>query len=62
MKDYINDSIVQQNIHIGDNIGVQVKDSLILRSNIGLGERKCPNCGREVEANEKICLECGAKL
>ena len=62
VKDYINDSIVQQNIHIGDNIGAQVKDSVVQRSNIGVGERKCPNCGREVESNEKFCLECGAKL
>ena len=62
VKDYINDSIVQQNIHIGDKIGTQVKDSVVQRSNIGVGERKCPNCGREVESNEKFCLECGAKL
>ncbi len=29
---------------------------------IGDGARKCPNCGREVEANEKFCMDCGAKL
>ena len=24
--------------------------------------RKCPNCGIEVEGEQKFCLECGAKL
>jgi hypothetical protein len=60
VKGYINDSIVQYNIHYGDKIGTQVKDSIVLRSNIGA--RKCLKCGREVEANEKFCLECGARL
>lgn len=62
VKEYIDDSIVQHNVHIGDKIGTLVKDSVVQRSNIGAGVRKCPNCGREVEANEKFCLECGAKL
>ncbi len=54
--------IVQQHIHIGDKIGTLVKDSVVQRSTVGASVRKCPNCGREVEANEKFCLECGAKL
>jgi rRNA maturation endonuclease Nob1 len=54
--------IVQYNVQIGDKIGTLVKDSVVQRSNIGASARKCPNCGREVEANEKFCLECGAKL
>ncbi|MDO9098976.1 MAG: zinc ribbon domain-containing protein [Candidatus Methanoperedens sp.] len=62
VKEYIDDSIVQYNVHIGDKIGTLVKDSVVQRSNIGAAVRKCPNCGREVEANEKFCLECGAKL
>ncbi|VVB90385.1 PEGA domain protein [uncultured archaeon] len=62
VKEFIEDSIVQYNVHIGDKIGTLVKDSVIQRSNIGANARKCPNCGREVEANEKFCLECGAKL
>ncbi len=62
VKEYIDDSIVQYNIHYGDKIGTQIKDSVVQRSNIGASARKCPNCGREVEANEKFCLECGAKL
>ncbi len=62
VKEYIDDSIVQYNVHIGDKIGTLVKDSIVQRSNIGAGARKCPECGREVEANEKFCLECGAKL
>lgn len=28
----------------------------------GAGVKKGPNCGREAEANEKFCPECGAKL
>jgi outer membrane protein assembly factor BamB len=62
VKIFIDDAIVQQHIHIGDQIGTQVKDSFVQRSNIGAGEKKCPECGKEVEANEKICNECGARL
>ncbi len=62
VKEYIDDSIVQYNVHIGDKIGTLVKDSVVQRSTIGASARKCSNCGREVEANEKFCLECGAKL
>lgn len=36
--------------------------NVIQRSNIGVGARKCPNCSREVEVNEKFCNECGARL
>ncbi len=43
-------------------ISTQVRDSVIQRSTIGAGARKCPDYGREVEANEKFCPECGAKL
>lgn len=62
VKGYIDEPIMQQYIHIGDRIGTQVKDSVVQHSNIGAVARKCPKCGREVEANEKFCLECGAKL
>jgi hypothetical protein len=76
LKGYIDEPIIQnfitghyitgqvgKIIDVGDKsiqIGTQVKDALVQRSNIGAN--KCPNCGREVEANEKFCLECGAKL
>ena len=64
VKEYIQDSIVQQyNIHYGDKIGTQVKDSVVQRSNIGAGvKRKCPDCGKETGDNEKFCNECGTKL
>lgn len=62
IKIFIDDSILQQNIHIGDRIGTQVKDSIVQRSTIGAGARKCPDCGKEVEANKKFCPECGARL
>jgi len=51
-----------QYIHIGDKIGSRVSDSVIQRSNLGAGKTACSNCGREVEGDEKFCLECGAKL
>lgn len=53
---------------IGSYVGEQVDKSTkidgsqIIRSNVGVGARKCPECGREVDANEKFCLECGARL
>ncbi len=62
VKGYIDDSIVQQYIHIGDRIGTQVKDSVVQHSNFGVGARKCPNCGKEVEINEKFCGECGERF
>ena len=63
VKGYINDNIVQNFHHYGDNIGTQIKDSLVQRSNIGTGDmKKCLNCGRDVDANEKFCLECGTKI
>ncbi len=51
-----------QYIHIGDKIGSQVSDSVIQRSNLGAGKITCSNCGKEVEGDEKFCLECGAEL
>ena len=62
VKIFIDDTIVQQHIHIGDKIGTQIKDSFIQRSNIGARARKCLNCGREVDANEELCMDCGTKL
>ncbi|MFA4957827.1 MAG: zinc-ribbon domain-containing protein [Candidatus Methanoperedens sp.] len=61
VKIFIDDNVVQH-IQIGDKIGTQVKDSFVQRSNLGDSKKKCPECGRDVEANEKFCLECGAKL
>lgn len=51
-----------QYIHIGDKIGSQVSDSVIQRSNLGAGKIMCSNCGKEIDSDEKICIECGAKL
>ncbi len=50
--------------YVGEHIDRSTKiiDSMVQRSNIGACGRNCPNCGRQVEANEKYCLECGAKL
>ncbi len=61
VKIFIDDNVVQH-IQIGDRIGSQVKDSFVQRSNIGDSRKKCSECGREVDANEKFCNECGAKL
>ncbi len=57
------DSVVQRtSFNMGESAQMHIKESVVQRSNIGASARKCPNCGREVEANEKFCLECGAKL
>ncbi len=61
IKIFIDDAIVQH-IHIGDKIGTQVKESVVQHSNFGVGARKCPNCGKEVEINEKFCGECGERF
>jgi len=39
-----------------------IQDSVIQRSNIGSGKKKCPKCGRDVEEGEKFCMQCGEKL
>lgn len=40
---------------------VNIEGSVVQRSEIG-SIRKCPNCGKEVQAGEKFCKECGARL
>ncbi|MCK5660071.1 MAG: hypothetical protein KAH86_01840 [Methanosarcinales archaeon] len=64
VKEYIDDSTVQNFYHYGDNIGTQVKDSIVQRSNIGTAqvENKCSECGTVAEGNGKFCNECGTKL
>ena len=58
IKIFIDEGIIQYHVH-----KTEIKGNIIQRSNIDLGKRaQCPECGREVEANEKFCLECGAKL
>jgi hypothetical protein len=39
-----------------------IQDSVIQRSNIGAGKKKCPKCGRDAEEGEKFCMQCGEKL
>ncbi|MBU4222272.1 MAG: PQQ-binding-like beta-propeller repeat protein [Euryarchaeota archaeon] len=62
VKIFIDDAIVQQHIHYGDKIGTQVKDSVIQRSTIGTGARKCSECGKAVKANATFCPECGTEI
>jgi len=58
IKIFIDEGIIQYHVH-----KTEIKDNIIQRSNINLGTRaQCPECGREVEGDEKFCLECGAKL
>ena len=46
-----------------NNVNIHIKDnSIVQRSTIGPSTKKCPNCGIEVEDEQKFCLECGAKL
>ena len=64
VKGYIDNSIVQHFYHYGDNIGTQVKDSIVQRSNIGAGagDKKCSNCNTVVDASSEFCNKCGEKL
>lgn len=52
---------------IGSYVGEQVDkstkiDGIVQRSTFGAVVRKCAKCAREVEAIEKFCPECGARL
>ncbi len=62
VKGYINENMIQNFYHYGDNIGTQVKDSFVQRSNIGTNSKTCPQCNIECDMNEKFCSECGSKL
>ncbi|WP_129582672.1 zinc ribbon domain-containing protein [Methanolobus psychrotolerans] len=57
IKLFVDDSVTQYNIS-----NTTIQDSIIQRSNIGTGKRKCPQCGREAEGSEKFCINCGQKL
>ena len=63
VKGYIDDSIVQNFYHNGDNIGTQVKDSFVYKSNVGnVDADTCPQCGKEKTEGEPFCSGCGAKV
>lgn len=51
---------IVQNIQIGDNIVTQ--KSTIPISIVGTKSNTCPNCGNEIELNEKFCSKCGMRL
>ena len=54
---------VQNIYYYGDNVGTQVKDSIVQRSVVGDNATKiCPECGREIIYDDKFCSGCGAKL
>ena len=60
------DSVVQRTSFggIGEGTGatsVTIEGSVVQRSQIGSG-RRCPNCGKEVQADEKFCPHCGKQL
>ena len=60
------DSVVQRTSFggIGDGTGttsVNIENSVVQRSPIG-STRRCPNCGEEMQADEKFCTECGVRL
>jgi len=63
VKGYIDDSIVQNVYHYGDNVGTQVKDSFVYKSNVGSGETEtCPQCGKERVEGERFCSKCGVEF
>ena len=61
VKEYIDDSIVQNFYHNGDNIGTQVKDSIVQHSNIGPGaaEKSVQNAARWLIRMEKSAMNVG---
>ena len=60
----IEDSWVQRSniASNANNVSIHIKDSNVERSTIGAGTKKCPDCGIEVEDEQKFCLKCGEKL
>jgi len=63
VKGYIDDNIVQNFYHYGDNIGTQVKDSFVYKSNVGNSDAgTCPQCGKERVEGEPFCSGCGARF
>jgi hypothetical protein len=56
------DGNVVNNYHYGDNIGTQITDSVLQRSNIGTSNDSCPGCGKEIVQGEKFCMSCGTAL
>jgi hypothetical protein len=63
IKGYINDSIVQNFYHYGDNVGTQMKDNFVYKSDVGSGETEmCPQCGKGRVEGEKFCSRCGAEF
>jgi hypothetical protein len=57
IKLFVDDSLTQYNIS-----NTTIQDSIIQRSSIGAGKRKCPKCGRDTGPDEKFCGNCGQKL
>jgi HEPN domain-containing protein len=46
---------------VAGTTSVNIEGSVVQRTEIGsVGE--CPNCGKEVQADEKFCKECGSRL
>lgn len=58
IKLFVDDSVTQYTI----SNTTTIQDSVIQRSHIGGGKRKCSQCGREVEGSERFCINCGQKL
>ena len=53
---------VDDSVHYSISNTTNIQDSVIQRSNIGGGKRKCSQCGREADGSEKFCINCGQRL
>jgi len=60
----VEDSVIQRSRigRVGEGAAsVTIEGSVVQRTEIGFA-RKCPNCGKEVQGDEKFCTGCGARL
>ena len=59
---HVDNQTVINNIHYGNKIETNIKDSVVQRSNFGSNSFPCPYCGSEVAAGEQHCPSCGKKI
>jgi hypothetical protein len=56
---HIDNQTVVNNIHYGNKIQTNIRDSVVQRSNFGSGYFSCPHCGNAIIEGGHYCVECG---